>query len=298
MAHAQSISGSIVGTVVDPGRLAVPAANVTLVNVATGEKRQMATNETGAFFFGSLQPGEYNLGVEAGGFKRYEKRGMNLSAAETLAAGEVVLEVGAVTEFVEVTAQGATVQTASAERAGIITGDQVENMAILGRNVTSLLQLLPGVVDLDTPDRLENNWNIHVQGNRNNTNNVSLDGATLNAIGNNNNSVVSVSMDAVAEVKVLLSNYQAEHGRMSGANVQMVAKSGSRKFPRPGLLFQAARAVQRHAVLQQPARHGQAALPLQHLELQHRRAGLHPRQVQHAAATSCSSSGRRSSGPR
>jgi hypothetical protein len=234
---AQSIFGSIVGTVVDPGHLAIPAANVTVLNVATGEKRQMATNETGRFFFGSVQPGEYNLSVEAGGFKRYEKRGLNLSAGETLAAGEMILEVGAVTEFVEVTAQGATVQTASAERAGIITGDQVENMAILGRNVTSLLQLLPGVVDLAEQDRLENNWNIHVQGNRANTNNVSLDGATLNAIGNNNNSVVSVSMDAVAEVRVLLSNYQAEHGRMSGANVQMVAKSGSRKFHGLGSYF-------------------------------------------------------------
>lgn len=124
---------------VDPGRLAVPAATVTLVNAATGEKRRMTTTETGNFFFGGLQPGEYSLGVEAGGFKRFEKRGLNLTAAETLAAGEVALEVGAVSEFVEVTARGATVQTASAERAGIITGAQVENMAILGRNVTSLL---------------------------------------------------------------------------------------------------------------------------------------------------------------
>ena len=117
--HAQSITGSIVGTVVDPGRLAVPAANVTLVNAGTAEKRVISTGETGGFVFSGLQPGEYNLTVEAGGFKRYEKRGMNLTAAETLAAGQIMLEVGAVSEFVEVTAEGATVQTASMERAGI-----------------------------------------------------------------------------------------------------------------------------------------------------------------------------------
>ena len=267
------------GTVVDPGRLAIPAASVTLVNVATGEKRQDGDQKNGAFFFGSLQPGEYNLGVEAGSFKRLEKRGLNLSAAETLAAGQIVLEVGAVAEIVKVTAEGAAVQTASAERAGIITGARWRTWPSAGATSPPCSQLLPGVVDLGEQDHLDNNWNIHVLGNRNNTNNMSLDGATINAIGNNNNSVVNVSMDAVAEVKVLLSNYQAEYGRLSGANVQMVANRAPANFTGWALTSSGTNSSTPR-LLQQPSGRRQAPLPLQYLELQHRRAGVHPRQVQ------------------
>jgi hypothetical protein len=141
-----------------------------------------------------------------------------------------VLEVGAVSEKVTVAAEAAAVQTASAERAGVVTSEQVENLAILGRNVMSLLQLLPGVVDLDEPDSPNRNSNLYVQGNRRATNALTLDGMTMNALGNNYTTTVAVSQDAIAEVKVLLSNYQAEYGRMSGANVQLVTKSGSRDF--------------------------------------------------------------------
>ncbi|MEZ5355836.1 MAG: hypothetical protein R2762_24645 [Bryobacteraceae bacterium] len=84
-------------------------------------------------------------------------------------------------------------QTQTAERAGTLTTSQVQNLAIRGRNVTSLVSLLPGVVDLDDSEQLTNNWNFYVQGNRRNTNNVTLDGATVNAIGNNFNAVVAVS---------------------------------------------------------------------------------------------------------
>ncbi|MEX2261159.1 MAG: carboxypeptidase-like regulatory domain-containing protein [Bryobacteraceae bacterium] len=227
---AQSITGNITGTVQDPSSLPVNGAGIRLTQVSTGAQRNAETNHLGVFFFGSLQPGTYNLSVESQGFKRLEQRSIHVSAAETLALGALVLEVGSVAESVSVIAQGATVQTQTAERAGVLTGSQVENLAIRGRNVMSLLQLLPGVVDLDEPENLTQNWNVYALGNRRNTNNVSLDGATLNAVGNQFNSVVNISMDAVAEVKVLMSNYQAEYGRLSGANVHMVSKSGTREF--------------------------------------------------------------------
>jgi len=236
-ARAQSISGAIAGTVVDQSNLPIAGVQVALTQVATGARRQAPTNVTGRFFFGSLQPGAYNLAIENQGFKRLEQRGLNLTAAETLDTGNLMLEVGSLAESVEVTAQGAVVQTASAERAGVITGSQVESLAIKGRNVMSLLQLLPGVVDTSDPAQLQSTWQVYALGNRRDTNNVSLDGATLNAIGNNFNGVVNVSMDAVAEVKVLLSNYQAEYGRMSGANVHIVSKSGARSFHGLGSYF-------------------------------------------------------------
>jgi hypothetical protein len=229
-AAAQSITGSLAGSIADPSGAAIASASLKLRSLATGVERSAPANEAGRFFFGSLQPGEYVLQVEASGFKKLERPRINVTAAESLNLGEIRLEVGQVTETVEVQAQGAVIQTRTAERAGVITGSQARNLAFRGRNVTSLVSLLPGVVDLDDPEQLATNWNFNVQGNRRNTNNVTIDGATVNAIGNNFNAVVAVSIDAVAEVKVLLSNFQAEYGRLSGANVSIVTKSGTREY--------------------------------------------------------------------
>jgi len=229
-AWAQSITGSLSGTVTDPSDAVIAGANAILVSEATGAERTVQTAETGRFFFGSLQPGVYTLRVTAPGFRGLERTKINVSAAETVSLADLKLAVGQVTDAIQVREQAVVVQSQTAERAGVLTGSQVQNLAIRGRNVTSLVSLLPGVVDLDEPENLAVNWNFNVQGNRRNTNNLTIDGATVNAIGNNFNAVVSVSMDAVAEVKVLLSNYQAEYGRMSGANVALVTKSGSREF--------------------------------------------------------------------
>jgi hypothetical protein len=229
-ASAQSVTGTITGTVKDSSNLPVSGATVTLIQPATGSERQTTTDVRGDFVFSSVAPGEYRISAAASGFKRYERMGVNLTAAETLRVNDLLLEIGALAETVTVVAQGAMVQTASAERAGVVTTKQLDSLLIRGRNVMSILQTLPGIVDTGGSDSLTNTWSINAQGSRTNTNNVSLDGATLNAIGNMNNSVVTVSMDAVAEVKVLLSNYQAEFGRTSGANVQIVTRSGSRDF--------------------------------------------------------------------
>lgn len=235
--HAQTITGTIVGSVKDSSGLAISGADVGLTQVSTGAQRRAKTDERGNFVFSILQPGEYNISVSAQGFKTARKNSIMLSASETLPAGDFVLEVGNVTETITVAAQGAVVQTASAERAGLITNNQVENILIRGRNVMSLLQLLPGVVDQGNSESIDRNWNVNVNGGRRNTSSVSLDGMTMNQIGNQFNSVVAVSQDSIAEVKILLSNYQAEYGRMSGASVQLVSKSGSRDFHGMGSYF-------------------------------------------------------------
>jgi len=236
-AVAQTITGSISGSVRDATGLAVSGADISLRHPATGAVRATKSNELGDFVFLSLQPGTYEVAVSMAGFKTAERQAIRLSASERLPLGDIVLEVGTVTERVTVTAEGATVQTASGERSGVVTSDQVQNLLIKGRNVASLLSLLPGVVDLADSDGPDRNFNIYVQGNRRNTNAFMLDGMSLNAIGNNFNVLVGVSQDAVAEVKILLSNYQAEYGRMSGANVQIVTKSGSRDFHGLGSYF-------------------------------------------------------------
>jgi outer membrane receptor protein involved in Fe transport len=225
---AQTITGTIEGSVVDPSGAAVAAAPLRLSHAGTGAIRESVTDARGAFLFTSLAPGEYQLEVSAQGFKRLDRRGIRLTASEVLAVGTLTLEIGQTTEQVLVTDRVVAVQTASSERSGVLTGSQVENIAIRGRNVMNLLRLLPGVVDTSEPDAISRNWSVNVNGLRASTNSVMVDGMTVNAIGNNNVNTVSISLDAVAEVKVLLGNYQAEYGRLSGANVQIVTKSGGR----------------------------------------------------------------------
>ena len=234
---SQTITSSIVGSVRDPGGLAVSGATVTAVQSGTGIEREVTTNDRGDFVFSSLQPGEYTIRVKASGFKAAEQQNIVLSASQTVAAGDIVLEVGNVAESVTVAAQAVQVQTASSERSGVIGSRQVDGLLIKGRNVMSLLQLLPGVVDLQTTETVSRNWNIRVLGNRGNTNNLTLDGFNLTAIGNQTSTMLTVSQDAVAEVRVLTSNYQAEYGRMSGANILLISKSGTRDFHGLGAYF-------------------------------------------------------------
>lgn len=230
IASAQSVTGTITGSVKDSSGLPVSGAKVQLIQTTTNMKRQAATDIRGDYVFSSVAPGAYRIVATSSGFKPYERTGINLTANETLRVNDIVLAIGSVNAKVTVAAQGATVQTASAEHAGLVTTTQLDSLLIKGRNVMSVLQTLPGIVDTGGSNSLTESWAINAQGSRTNTNNVSLDGATVNAIGNMNNSVVTVSMDAVAEVKVLLSNYQAEFGRTSGANIQIVTRSGTRDF--------------------------------------------------------------------
>ncbi|MDP2990173.1 MAG: Plug domain-containing protein, partial [Kiritimatiellota bacterium] len=173
----------------------------------------------------------------AGGFKRLEKRRILLNANDTLSAGNLKLELGVLTESVTVAESSVSVQTASAERAGVITSRQLDNLLIRGRYVMNMLELLPGVVDLDPQERPGYNWNVRVLGNRQTTNSVAVDGMFINGPANNQNGVVTLGMDALQEVKVLVSNYQAEYGRLAGANVQLVTKSGTRDFHGLGSYF-------------------------------------------------------------
>lgn len=234
---AQSITGTILGTVEDPGGLAVAKARISLTQATTGAQRNTLTSDAGAFSFATVDPGTYTVTVQAAGFKQAQVNSVVLTASETLPVGKIRLEVGNVSQSVTVTAQGATVETASSEHASVITGNQVENLLVRGRNVTDLMQLVPGVVTPASSDAISRNWTPNVMGSRNNTNNLTVDGMTISDPGNNTSSAISVSMDAVSEVKVLVSNYQAEYGRMSGSNVELITKSGTRDFHGSGSYF-------------------------------------------------------------
>ncbi|MBM3727941.1 MAG: hypothetical protein FJW40_21260 [Acidobacteria bacterium] len=234
---AQITTGTITATIADPSGLAVAGAKAVLTHPETGRQRNAASDDRGEIQMSGLDAGTYILTVTAGGFKQWQRTGIILSTGDRLSLGTIALEVGNVTETVSVAAQAAVVETRSADRSAVITNNQIENLLVRGRNVTDLLQLLPGVVVGTSQEDLNSSPEFYVQGNRRATNNVMIDGVPASDMGNGFQLKLTVSQDAVSEVKILVSNYSADSGRMSGANMQIVTRSGTRDFHGLGSLF-------------------------------------------------------------
>lgn len=234
---AQIATGSMFGAVRDPSGLAIAGVTVNAIHVTTGRERSVATGEAGSFVLSGLETGRYTLTFSASGFKKIERKDIALSSGDRLAIGDVTLEIGAVTEVISITAQGAAVQTQSAERAEVITPKQIENLLVRGRNVMDLAALLPGVVAGNPQEDLNSSSTLYVQGNRSTTNNITIDGVPATDMGNGSQLKLVVGQDNVSEVKILTSNYQAEYGRMSGSNIIMVTKSGTKEFHGLGSYF-------------------------------------------------------------
>lgn len=236
---AQTTSGSLSGTVSDAQGAAIAGAKVQATSTSRNETRSTQTGEDGRYVFAQLQPDTYKLRVEASGFKIYDLEGVVLNANDKISAPDVQLQVGAVTENVTVTSSGEQLQTESAERGTAIDSDQVQNIPVNGRSYLSLTRLAPGVVNTNDYKVAGHAGlaNISVNGARNNQNNLTLDGIGNVDTGNNGDQLATVSIDAVSEFKILSSNYQAEYGRSSGAQISVVTKSGSNELHGSGYLY-------------------------------------------------------------
>src|SRR5262245_43682500 len=120
-----TITGSMTGTVVDPSGNVIAGAKITLTSDRTSESRTAAASESGSFSLVALQPGTYNLRIEQKGFKTHERRGVVIAANERVALGDVMLQIGDVTETVSVVAEAAQVQTDSSEHSAVLTSTQL-----------------------------------------------------------------------------------------------------------------------------------------------------------------------------
>lgn len=229
---AQISTGILSGTVVDPSGSAVEGASVRLtLDIRGGLTMATFTEATGRFVVTGLEPGIYQLSVSKAGFTTKELRGIALQAGERLALGTIPLALGAVSEVVSVQAETAVVRTETADRGGHLTSQQVNNLLVIGRNVTALVGLMPGVSETAQSNTLNRGGGaFRALGSRTNTNNIAVDGIQSTDIDNGTSLKLHTSQDAIAEVTILLSNYQAEHGEGSGAVVRMVTKSGSQQF--------------------------------------------------------------------
>src|SRR5689334_19001220 len=141
---AQTVTGTISGTVVDASDSAIAGAAVTITNAKTGDKRVVTTNESGGFSVPALQPDVYTIKIEHKGFRTLERQNTVLSANEILALGKFTLEIGAVNEVVTTVAEGATIERESSDLTGRLTADQIQLISTKGRDITSLLRLVPG----------------------------------------------------------------------------------------------------------------------------------------------------------
>ena len=142
---AQQSTGSLTGIIEDSQGAVIPGAMITLINQEQGSiARTAITNEDGTFVFTPLQPATYTLVVEMPGFKKYQKQGITLYAQDRIGLPPIQLEVGAVLDIVTVEASPLTSQTVSAERSGVLTGNQIADLASSTRVFTDLLKTIPG----------------------------------------------------------------------------------------------------------------------------------------------------------
>src|SRR5204862_1486516 len=203
---AQSVTGSISGVVVDPNGAVVPGATITLTKDQTNEKRSQATTESGRFNFASLQPGKYSVRIEHAGFETMLRTNVVLSANEDLALGDITLKTGQVSETVTIASEGQLVEKESSDLTARLTADQINLISTKGRDVTSLLRLLPGTSNNDDIEAVGEGFGTdlpNVDGQRGRSTVATIDGLFAGEPSGSNKLSMTINQDAVAEVKVL-----------------------------------------------------------------------------------------------
>jgi hypothetical protein len=227
-------TGYISGTVTDKSGAAIAGADVTLKNVSGSLSRSTATNGDGAYVISGLPGDTYNLSVTVSGFQKFTAQKVVLEVAQKSRI-DVQLTVGAVTEEVVVTGESvAQVETTSSEISSTITGKQIDNLVLNGRNFTQLVTLSPGVVNQTNQDEgtvgVYGNVAYSMNGGRTEYNNWELDGGDNMDNGSNSTLNVYPNPEAIAEFKVLTSSYGAQYGRNGSGTVEVETKSGGSSF--------------------------------------------------------------------
>src|SRR3954470_24805628 len=221
-ASAQITTGTLTGTVRDKQGGVIPGATVTVTSESQNTKSSpVVTDASGGFVFPNLRADTYTIKVSMPSFSTLKRSGVQVSPGERVSVGQLQIEVGGTTEVVDVKAEAPLVQASSAERSFTISTDAVTNLPIAGRAFTQLASLAPGVTGTS---RI---------GDRSSTGggdtNIQMDGVSTMDTGSNR-AIIDLNVESIAEVKVLVSNYQAEYGRSSGLQITAVTKSGTNRF--------------------------------------------------------------------
>jgi Carboxypeptidase regulatory-like domain/TonB dependent receptor len=231
LVEGQSTYGSVIGLVTDPSGAAISGAQVTLTNSGTGDKRVQPTGGDGLFSFVNLAPGNYRVDIEKQGFKRLTREPVVVQVQQSVRL-DATLQVGEVSETVEVSSATSLLQTESASLGQVVEQRKSDELPLNGRNIFNLITVSPSVVAQGTAGGSpvgENpfSWgNYQVGGSFANQGAEYLDGQPLN-IGYINLPIIIPTQDSIGEFKVQYNNQGAEWGKFSGGIVNLSTKSGT-----------------------------------------------------------------------
>jgi hypothetical protein len=237
-AFSQTSSTSLRGTISDPSGQGIAGATVTLRNMESGMERSLATDTEGSYQFQQLPAGSYMMTVIGQGFSRYERKDLVL-LVNTPATANVQLRIGGTTESVTVTSEAPPLNLVDASIGNSFGENQVKDIPLDGRNVPELLSLQPGVTftgnTLSTSlaaYKDQDSRNGAINGARSDQSNITLDGVDVNDqnSGYAFTSVLPITQDSVQEFRVTTTNYNADQGTGSGAQVSLVTRSGSNQW--------------------------------------------------------------------
>jgi hypothetical protein len=236
--RAQTTSASISGAVKDSQGGALPGATVTLTSRTQGNVQTAQTDTEGRFVLPIVRPDSYSLKVTMQGFKTLERANVVVNANDKFSAGVFTMQIGQMTEEVSVLARVSELQAESGERSFTLESEALKNIANNGRALFNFTNLVPGALQQGTSGQeVGDVAGFTVNGQRPNSNNMTVDGIANIDTGNNGGNMAMTNIDAVSEFKVLTNAYQAEYGRAVGGQVQVVTKSGTQSLHGSGYWY-------------------------------------------------------------
>jgi Carboxypeptidase regulatory-like domain/TonB-dependent Receptor Plug Domain len=237
-AEAQTTSGTIAGTVVDQNGALVPNATLTAVQREHRIVQRATSNASGEFTFIQMQAGTYDISASAPGLKTYTRVGFVLEANASVNVGAFRLSVGSVASEITVISEGLQLETENDERSYTLNNEQINNIAINGRNGLALVELIPGATTVgDYSVASKGAPAISINGARTRANNYILDGLGDIDPGNNGSAIASISIDNLQEFRVVTNNFQAQYGRSGGSQVIEVTRSGTSAYHGSGFFY-------------------------------------------------------------
>jgi len=230
--QAQSFYGSLRGTLFDQNGGVMSSGKVSLINQGTADQRSTVSTGSGEFVFSEVQPGTYSLVAEAPGFKKFERKGIIVGTQQQVSL-DVKLEVGQVTESVQVTEETPLVESANASQGQVLDNQKLVDLPNLGRNPFMMSKLSNNVIPVGNPayNRMEDqsgSSQISIAGGPVRGNNYLVDGVPITDA--TNRAIIIPSLEAVQEVKVQANTYDSEMARTGGGMFNTLMRSGTNQY--------------------------------------------------------------------
>jgi hypothetical protein len=228
IAWPQADTGTITGRVVDASSAAAPGVQVSITQTETNFHYTSVTNQDGIFRVQSLPPGPYSVTFEAQGFKRYVRENLVLRVGDVLAV-DATMQIGAVSESVEVTAQATLLETETSSVGTVNEGDELYKLPMYQRNITNTIAIVPGATNISNGGT-GGLGAYNIAGQRTSGTTMYEDGVFANDPLTSNNNTIAPIENSVDEVKVLTGTLPAEYGHTAGGVVSAAKKSGTNEF--------------------------------------------------------------------